>query len=45
MSRSRIRWLLVVIGVLLWVLAVYPAYYVVHKPLSAASLFLEMSSM
>jgi len=36
-SRSQIRWLLVVIGVLLWMLAVYPAYYVVHKPLSAAS--------
>jgi hypothetical protein len=38
MSRSQTRWLLVVAGVLLWVLAVYPAYYVVHKPLSAASL-------
>jgi hypothetical protein len=26
----------VVTGTLLWVLAIYPAYYVVHKPLSAA---------
>jgi hypothetical protein len=35
-NRSRTRWLLVVLGTLLWVLIVYPAYYVVHKPLSAA---------
>ncbi|MGD9316666.1 MAG: phospholipid carrier-dependent glycosyltransferase, partial [Anaerolineae bacterium] len=38
MSGSKVRWLLVVVGVMLWVLVVYPAYYVVHKPLSAASL-------
>lgn len=37
MNRSQTRWLLVVIGVLLWLVAVYPAYYVVHKPLSAAN--------
>jgi 4-amino-4-deoxy-L-arabinose transferase-like glycosyltransferase len=37
-SRSQTRWLFVVVGVLLWVLVVYPAYYVVHKPLSTASL-------
>lgn len=34
MNHSRLRWLLVVGGTLLWVLAIYPAYYVVHKPLS-----------
>ncbi len=38
MNRSRVRWLLVVAGVVIWVLIVYPAYYVVHKPLSAANL-------
>ena len=38
MNRLRVRWYLVVVGVLLWVLIVYPAYYVVHKPLSAANL-------
>ncbi|HFD38368.1 MAG TPA: hypothetical protein ENJ31_00740, partial [Anaerolineae bacterium] len=36
MNHARLRWLLVVGGTLLWVLAVYPAYYVVHKPLSTA---------
>ena len=36
--RADLRWLLVVVGLLLWVVAVYPAYYVVHKPLSAANL-------
>jgi hypothetical protein len=35
MNRTLVRWLLVVVGTVLWVLAVYPAYYVVHKPLSA----------
>ena len=35
MNRSQTKWLLVVIGTLLWVLVVYPAYYVVHKPLSS----------
>jgi hypothetical protein len=35
MNRSQTRWLLVVIGTLLWVLAIYPAYYVIHRPLSA----------
>jgi hypothetical protein len=39
MNRSQARWWLVAIGVLLWVLVVYPAYYVVHKPLSTASLY------
>jgi hypothetical protein len=38
MNRSRARWLWVVIGVMIWVLIVYPAYYVVHKPLNAANL-------
>ena len=38
MNRSRARWLWVVIGVMVWVLIVYPAYYVVHKPLSAVNL-------
>jgi hypothetical protein len=37
MSRSQVRWLLVVIGVLIWVLIVYVGYYVVHKPLGAES--------
>ncbi len=32
MSRTRLPWLLVVGGVLLWLVAVLPAYYVVHKP-------------
>jgi hypothetical protein len=36
MSRSQVRWSLVVAGVLLWLVAVLPAYYVVHKPLVAA---------
>lgn len=35
MSRSQLRWLLVVAGVLLWFLAVVPAYYVVHRPFEA----------
>lgn len=35
MTRPRVRWLLVVAGVLLWFIAVLPAYYVVHKPLGA----------
>jgi hypothetical protein len=33
-SRSLARWMLVVASVLLWFLAVLPAYYVVHKPLT-----------
>jgi hypothetical protein len=37
-NGSKVRWLLVVVGVMLWVLVVYPAYYVVHKPLSEANL-------
>ncbi|MGD8626918.1 MAG: phospholipid carrier-dependent glycosyltransferase, partial [Anaerolineae bacterium] len=37
MNRSRTRWLLVVVAVLLWMLAIYPAYYVVHKPLNEAN--------
>jgi hypothetical protein len=37
-NRSQARWLLVVGGVVIWLLIVYPAYYVVHKPLSAANL-------
>lgn len=37
MNRSQARWLLVVAGVVIWLLILYPAYYVVHKPLSAAS--------
>ncbi|MEJ2211762.1 MAG: hypothetical protein P8129_22380 [Anaerolineae bacterium] len=36
--RTDLRWLLVVAGLLLWLVVVYPAYYVVHKPLSAANL-------
>lgn len=44
MDRSRTRWLLVVAAVLVWVLAIYPAYYVVHKPLSVAS-FRALSSV
>ena len=38
LRRPGLRWLLVVVGLLLWVVAVYPAYYVVHKPLGAANL-------
>ena len=38
MNRSRARWLAVVIGVVIWVLIVYPAYYVIHRPLSATNL-------
>ncbi len=37
MDRSKVGWLLVVAGVMMWVLIVYPAYYVVHKPLTAAN--------
>jgi hypothetical protein len=37
-NRSKARWLLVVVGVVIWVLIVYPAYYVVHKPLNPANL-------
>lgn len=33
MNRSQARWLLVPAGVLLWFMAVLPAYYVVHKPI------------
>ncbi len=33
MKRPPLRWLLTVAGVLLWLIAVLPAYYVVHKPL------------
>lgn len=38
MSRSQARWLLGVVGVLLWFVAVLPAYYVVHKPLTGESI-------
>ncbi len=38
MNRSQVRWLLVVIGTLLWVLAIVPGYYIVHKPLTTANL-------
>lgn len=38
LRRSRPGWLLVVAVVLLWVVAVYPAYYVVHKPIAASNL-------
>lgn len=38
MSRSKMTWIIVVVGILVWVLIVYPAYYVVHKPLSSVSL-------
>lgn len=38
MNQPRRLWLLVVVGVLLWLLVVYPGYYVVHEPLSAANL-------
>jgi hypothetical protein len=34
MRRSQVRWLLVVVGVSLWFVAILPAYYVVHKPLA-----------
>lgn len=44
MNRSHLRWLLVVVGTLLWVLAIYPAYYVVHKPLSPRQ-FLALTSI
>lgn len=37
MKPSRTRWLLIVFGIL-WILAIYPGYYVVHKPLSAENL-------
>jgi hypothetical protein len=33
-NRLTARWLLVVVGVLLWVVAVLPAYYVIHRPLT-----------
>jgi len=33
MKRPPLRWTLTVVGVLLWLIAVLPAYYVVHKPL------------
>jgi hypothetical protein len=36
LNRSRRLWPLVAIGVLFWLVAVIPAYYVVHKPLSGA---------
>ena len=38
MSRSRVGWFLGVAVILGWVLVVYPAYYVVHKPLGPANL-------
>jgi 4-amino-4-deoxy-L-arabinose transferase-like glycosyltransferase len=38
MNRARMGWLLVVLAVLLWILAIYPGYYVVHKPLTAENL-------
>lgn len=38
MKQSSKRWAIVVAGILVWVLVVYPAYYVVHKPLSLANL-------
>jgi hypothetical protein len=37
-NRPQTRWLLGVVGVLLWFIAVLPAYYVVHKPLTGESL-------
>lgn len=38
MKRFSARWPLVVVGVLLWLIAVLPAYYVVHQPLATESL-------
>lgn len=38
LRRSRRGWLLVVAGLLLWAVAIYPAYYVIHKPAGAANL-------
>ena len=38
MNRSQVRWLLLVIGTLIWAAVVYSAYYVVHKPTSPANL-------
>ena len=38
MTQSNKRWAIVVAGIVVWVLVVYPAYYVVHKPLSLANL-------
>jgi hypothetical protein len=37
-NRPQTRWLLGVVGVLLWFIAVLPAYYVVHKPLIGESI-------
>jgi hypothetical protein len=36
MTRSKISRSLVATGVLLWLIAVVPAYYVFHKPFDAA---------
>lgn len=38
MNRSQARWLLVMVVVVLWVLAIVPAYYAVHKPLTPSNL-------
>jgi hypothetical protein len=45
MTRSKARWLLVVGAVIIWVFAIYPAYYVVHKPVSAANLYAVASAV
>jgi len=37
MNRSRIRWLLIVMAVVLWLVAVYGSYYAVHKPLTVTN--------
>jgi 4-amino-4-deoxy-L-arabinose transferase-like glycosyltransferase len=34
LSRSRRPWSLVTVGVVLWLIAVIPAYYVIHKPVN-----------
>ena len=38
MNRSHLRWLVIAAGVVMWALIIYPAYYVVHKPMTAANL-------
>jgi hypothetical protein len=42
-NRPQTRWLLGVVGVLLWVIAVLPAYYVVHKPLTGEPAFAPLA--
>ncbi|MBN1661613.1 MAG: hypothetical protein JXA93_24680 [Anaerolineae bacterium] len=39
MTRARLRWLLVVAALFLWLVAVYAAYYVVHKPFGPNTLY------